>query len=279
MKIMLYILNFSLLVSGLSLLISCQDRTDYKSLPQTDASASAANTQDGSFLHETWDQLLKKHVKDGVVNYAGFQRDEEKLDAYLGQLNKTDFTKLSTNQALAFWINAYNAFTVKLILRKYPDIKSIKDIPNRWDEEVWPVNGKKYSLGQIEHEILRKKYNEPRIHFAINCASISCPDLYAEAYRADILDKQLTEVTKAFLNDESKGLKTEVGKTLTGGKKYIIHLSKICSWFSEDFERDGTTVVEYLKPYMPEDAQTFVSKHKDELSVDYLSYDWNLNGR
>ena len=133
-------------------------------------------------LHATWDKLLHKYVKDGRVDYNGFSRDIKVLDGYLEKLEKEDTSGYSPEEKLAFWINAYNAFTVKLILNHYP-IKSIRKISNPWGQRIWKAAGQILSLDYIEHKILRREFKEPRIHFAIVCASIGCPDLQNAAFR------------------------------------------------------------------------------------------------
>ena len=150
--------------------------------------------------HSQWDTLLKKHVgADGLVNYKGFLKDRSQLENYLKMLSENVPTAAwSTQELLAYYINTYNAYTVDLILDHYP-LKSIKDINGAWTKAIVPIGDKTLSLGGIENSILRKM-NEPRIHFAINCASISCPDLFNEAFTADKIDAQLNKVTRAFIN-------------------------------------------------------------------------------
>ncbi len=228
-------------------------------------------------LHAPYDRLLGAHVKDGMVDYAGLKKEEKGLDAYLETIGKTDPSRLSRNEQLALWINAYNAFTLKLILRKCP-VKSIKDIPSRWDTEEWTVGGKKYSLEHIEHKILRKM-GEPRIHFAIVCASKSCPDLASEAYLPGKIEEQLTAAAKRFLANKSKGLSTSMESGWFGGKKPVARLSKIFSWFSGDFERGSASVIDFVLPHAPEDAQKFIRANRKEIEVEYLNYDWSLNGK
>lgn len=159
--------------------------------------------------HQLWNELLEKHVsKNGNVNYKGFKQDQKDFYGYTYILKlmyeHESFKTLSKEEKLAFWINAYNAFTVDLILRNYP-IKSIKDIKNPWKQRHWKLGNKWYNLDEIEHQILRKM-NEPRIHFAINCASISCPKLQNKAFTPESLDTQLTNATKEFLSDTSKNI-------------------------------------------------------------------------
>jgi hypothetical protein len=152
--------------------------------------------------------LLVKYVRDGVVDYQGFKDEEKQLDAYLKRLEQTDTSKLSRDDQLAFYINAYNATTIKLILSRYPEIKSIWDLGSRilrwkspFKKKIVHVEGRTISLDDLEHGILRPRFKDPRIHFAVNCAAKSCPPLISEPYRGATLDAQLDASTRAFLND------------------------------------------------------------------------------
>ncbi len=158
---------------------------------------------------------------------------------------------------LAYWINAYNALTIDIILRN-PSVKSIKDIDNPWDQKLWKLGDNWYDLNEIEHKILRKM-NEPRIHFAIVCASISCPKLQNSAFIGSKLDMQLTAATKEFLNDPSKN-KLSINK---------LELSRIFKWFSQDFKQ-GQSLIDFLNKY----SDIGISQ---KASISYKDYDWNLN--
>ena len=219
--------------------------------------------------HSPWTELLSKYVEDnGLVNYNGMISEKSALEAYLETLSSNAPSDSWTeNEKLAYWINAYNAFTVKLIVDNYP-LKSIKDlnptisvptVNTIWAKSWFQIGGEDFSLDKIEHKILRKDFNEPRIHFAVNCASISCPVLRAEAYEADKIDRQLDEQARIFLNDPSRN-------TITAGK---IEVSKIFSWFGGDFKKDQT-LVEFIDRYVKEDLT-------DKTKVRFAKYDWNLN--
>ncbi|UII32093.1 DUF547 domain-containing protein [Fulvivirga ulvae] len=220
--------------------------------------------------HDIWDKLLQKHVdKAGWVDYKGFEEDSEILEQYLELLgsNAPDKKLWSEDEQLVYWINAYNAFTVKLIVDHYP-LKSIRDldpllsIPTLntvWHRKFFKIGGRKTSLDEIEHEILRKQFEEPRIHFAINCASYSCPPLRAEAYRADNINNQLNEQATLFINDP---LRNHI-------KENQVALSAIFDWFQEDFTQDGS-VIKYVNQY----SHTPISESAD---VEYLPYSWQLN--
>jgi hypothetical protein len=232
-----------------------------------------------STLHDPFDALLKKHVRDGVVDYRGLKSDERLLDGYLDHLGSADPESLGRDGRLTFWINAYNAFTLKLILNRYPGIESIKEIPrgDRWKARIWSVNGQKHSLDEIEHDILRKM-NEPRIHFAIVCASFSCPNLRSEAYTAERLDEQLASSARDFLSDPEKGLRYGEERGLIWGTKYVLRISAIFDWFEEDFEATAGSVLDFILDYAPDGAAQFIRAHRNEMKVEHLDYDWSLNG-
>lgn len=209
--------------------------------------------------HTAWTVLLKKYVdNEGNVDYNAFKNNEPELDSYLNNLAKNTPTKDWTkSEKLAYYINLYNAGTVKLILDNLPT-KSIKDIKKPWDIEWIKVGAKTYSLGQIEHDILRKM-NEPRIHFAINCASYSCPKLLNKAYTASNLEEELEKATVDFINDKKRNKLTD--------KK--LELSNIFKWYKNDFT-ETKSLIEYIQPYTKVKINT-------KASVNYLDYDWSLN--
>jgi len=217
--------------------------------------------------HQQWDKLLKKHVNAaGMVNYKGFQKDKAELDAYLRTLSETAPKKIkSKNDQKAFWINAYNAFTVSLILQHYP-VKSIKDIGGSiykintaWDIRFIRIDGEKYDLNNIEHKILRKKFDDPQIHFVIVCASVSCARLSRDAYTGDKLEAQLEAASKDFLNDKAKN-------NIRADKA---ELSKYFTWYKGDFTNEGS-LVDYINKY----SQT---KINNNTKINYVDYNWNLN--
>ncbi|MFO7743963.1 MAG: DUF547 domain-containing protein [Psychroflexus sp.] len=213
--------------------------------------------------HQQWEKLLKTYVNEkGNVDYKAFRENENKLDAYLDLLNKNPPEKSWTdNQKKAYLINAYNAFTVKLIIDNYP-LESIRDIggffSNPFSMEFAKIGGKGYSLDDIEKGMLLKM-GDPRVHFAVNCASESCPKLVNEAYVADKLDEQLNTASKSFVNsDKNKLSKTKV------------ELSKIFKWYASDFEKNGQSVIDFINQYSKE-------KINEDASISYLPYSWKLN--
>jgi hypothetical protein len=212
-----------------------------------------------AFDHAIFNDLLKKHVSsDGNVNYNGFKSDFKTLQSYIDLLKTYQpIDRWTKEDKFAYWINAYNALTIDLILRNYPT-KSIKDIKDPWDQRLWELGEKSYNLNDIEHEILRKM-NEPRIHFAIVCASVSCPKLQNEAFTALNLEEQLTNATKEFLKDTSKNELSENN----------IKLSKIFKWFKKDFEQNGS-LIDFFNQYSEVSVSNGAKKS-------YKDYNWDLN--
>ncbi|MGJ8548776.1 DUF547 domain-containing protein [Winogradskyella wichelsiae] len=212
-----------------------------------------------TFDHSTFNDLLQKFVSaDGNVDYKGLKSNYKTLQSYI-ELLKTNqpSDNWTKNDKLAYWINAYNALTIDLILKNYP-IKSIKDIKDPWDQRLWKLGTTWQNLNDIEHKILRSM-NEPRIHFAIVCASISCPKLQNTAFTASKLEDQLTNATKEFLADTTKN---ELSKEQ-------IKISRIFKWFKKDFETNGS-LIDFLNQYS--DVKISNSAKKS-----FKDYDWNLN--
>lgn len=232
--------------------------------------AEVSFAADGQLNQKPWAELLKKYVHNGVVDYAGFQRDETTLDRYLENLAAQTPEQLSRNAQYAFYVNAYNAWTVKMILSAYPGIKSIKDLggffKSPWEKPIVRVGTQTFTLDEIEHKKLRPRFKDPRIHFVVNCASISCPPLRSEPYDAKKLEAQLDDATRAFLNNP-------VNYRLEGSNFYV---SRLFKWYSEDFEDDAVGF--YLK-YAREDLKADIQAAGSALTVKYLNYDWRLNGK
>lgn len=212
-----------------------------------------------AFDHSAWNNLLKSYVDDkGLVNYKAFKNDPSDLRNYITALGTNmPNDRWTKADKLAYWINAYNALTVDLIIRNYP-LNSIKDIKNPWDQRLWKLGDKWYNLDEIEHQILRKM-DEPRIHFGIVCASYSCPKLLNEAYTASNLDAQLTKVTQEFLADTNRN----------NIEENEVNLSKIFQWFSKDFKSEGS-VIDFINQY----TSIRVSA---KAKIKYMDYNWDLN--
>ena len=221
-----------------------------------------------AITHEEWTSLLQKHVnKAGLVNYKGFIKDSMKLNAYLSKISaNAPANSWSKDEKMAYWINAYNAFTVKLITSNYP-VKTIKElgannpiifVNTAWDKKFFSIGNKSMTLNTIEFKII-KKFADARTHFAINCASISCPKLLDVAYEAKTLNAQLDQQGKAFLAD------TDKNKVSATNPK----LSSIFKWYSGDFEK-GQTKIAFINKYANPQINT-------NANLDYLDYNWNLN--
>ena len=212
--------------------------------------------------HKIWNELLTKHVgRNGVVNYLGFKGEKQKLISYINILQSNHPSSTwPKNEAKAYWINAYNAFTVKLILENYP-IESIMKINNgkAWDIKFIKIGKNTYSLNNIEHDILRPKYKDARIHFAVNCASVSCPKLSNKAFNSSSLEKHLNDMTMAFLNDASKNKIT--------AKE--VKISKLFEWYESDFKMNGS-VIDFINKYSKVQAEP-------DAKISYQEYNWNLN--
>ena len=243
---------------------------------------------EASFDHGPWSQLLQANVQilrggqASLVDYRSMQADEATLDQYLdalGGVGQDRFDQWPEAEQLAFLINAYNAWTVKLILSEYPDLVSIRDLGgflrSPWKRSFIPLLGQELSLDDIEHGLIRdaRRYREPRIHFAVNCASIGCPALRAEAYTGPQLAQQLQEQTAAFLADRSRNR--------VAGEQ--LQLSKIFKWYRGDFTR-GWQGYERLEDFLLDYAEALGLSAEQRLllasgamGIEFLDYDWNLN--
>jgi hypothetical protein len=251
---------------------------------------SANTVLAAEFDHSVWNGLLQNHVQminhgqASQVDYGGFLQKRAVLHTYLSQLSAVsanEFSTWSKPERLAFLINAYNAYTVDLILTRYPKLDSIKDLgsllQSPWKKSYVPLFGKMLSLDDIEHGMIRKPgdYNEPRIHFAVNCASIGCPGLLNEAYIGSKLEAQLETVTRAFLADRSRNR-----YNATTGR---LEVSKIFDWYREDFERGWKgwhKLDQFFTHYADSLTDTPEAKASiipGSIKIKFLDYDWALN--
>jgi hypothetical protein len=240
--------------------------------------------------HGVWNLLLKNHVRWNLnrtasqVDYVGFEKNRESLDQYLSSLtavSRAEFDRFSRDQQLAFLINAYNAFTIELILTGYPDIVSIKDLgsffSSPWKKKFFRLFGEPQNLDGIEHGLIRGsgRYNEPLIHFAVNCASIGCPALLDEAFVAEKLDQQLLKSTRSFLKDRPRNRFDTETNTLK--------ISSLFDWYDEDFSRgwrDYDSLQGFLRTYaewLTDDEEAAGLLGSEELKIEFLEYDWKLN--
>lgn len=235
-----------------------------------------------SFDHRyaAFGELLKQYESNGLVHYQSVQKSPELLNQVLaefGRVEKSDYENWKPDEQIAFWINAYNAAVIKAIVDHYPLEKglswkalaypsnSIQQIPNVWNQPALEVFGEQVSLNHIEHEILRKKFKEPGIHFALVCASLGCPFLRSEPYVTDKLNVQLNEQISAFLTDPKKFRYNPDADTL--------YLSPIFKWFKKDFERAGG-IRSFLRVHLPGGIGRSIS---EKTKIEWLDYDWSLN--
>lgn len=219
--------------------------------------------------HSAFGSLLKAHVKNGLVDYQGFKADEAALDVYLAYLANISPIDLDRSEQMAFYINAYNAWTIKLILMHYPGVESIKDLgtlfKSPWKKKFVRLDGELVTLDHIEHDILRPKFHDPRIHFAINCASKSCPPLLSEPFTGSRLDGQLDGAARRFINDPHSNY--QKGDTL--------YVSRIFKWFAEDFDHD---ILGFFRSYAVGKLAAQIADAGNPIKIKYLDYDWSLNG-
>jgi hypothetical protein len=219
------------------------------------------------FFHEAFDKLLRKYVVNGKVNYRNWVnnfQDRTALLNYIKEIGEARPDRFPKAEQKAFWINAYNALTLASVLEKYPlksvnyDFSHEEKAKGFWDRP-YPVGGAEYSLNQIENVILRPHFSDPRIHFAINCASLGCPPLQPRAFDASDLDTLLEDATRDFLNDRTKGV-------VWNSKSRKLALSPIFQWYAEDFG----AIPDFIARYRP-DIRDFNGK------IAFLMYDWSLN--
>ncbi len=228
-------------------------------LPNLETSATTID-------HSLFNNLLQTYVSNtGSVNYAGFVKDKNKLNSYIVSLTKVDVDNLSKNEKLAFWINAYNALTLNQIIENYP-ISSILKIADGkvWDQTLsYQFNGKTVTLNQIEKKILLgTDLFDARIHFAVNCAAMSCPNISNKAFTAANVQAMLTQNTKAALANQSQN-KIEKDK---------VSISMLFNWYKADFEKAEGSVLNFINKYSS-------TKVNNSTKIDYLEYNWKLNGK
>ncbi|NJO70998.1 MAG: DUF547 domain-containing protein [Oscillatoriales cyanobacterium RM1_1_9] len=234
------------------------------------------------FSYDDYGTVLETYVNNqGQVNYEALKANRQPLDAFnssLATLSPETFNNWSDPEKIAFWVNIYNSLTLQAIIDHYPT-KSIRDIPGVWKQLKFNVMGEELTLDQIEHEILRKEFNEPRIHMGLVCASVGCPVLRQEPFFGEQLDQQLNEQTQQFLAlNQNFQINPDAN---------IVKLSSIFKWFGEDFEptykvdnkfagnNKERAVLNFVSQYLDENQQAYLAQGK--YKVDYLDYDWSLN--
>ena len=239
-----------------------------------------ATTVSAEEQHVLFNSVLNKYVQNGRVNYKGLCKDPD-LAKYISYLESSDPEKITDQKVrLAFWINAYNAYTLKIICDHYP-VKSINDLHSGgtalghvfkttiWDKEIVVINHKATSLNNIEHKIIRPVFKDFRIHFALVCAAKSCPALRPEAYEGSKLDQQLDDQAKLFLSDGSKN-RFDVATQKAS-------ISKIFDWYQKDFGNDNSKVLVAISKYLPDQIRKSIQSAPDKWEVAYTNYDWDLN--
>jgi hypothetical protein len=257
-------------------------------LAMTACSAPAAELFDGAivseltegqqsgtatFDHSAFDELLKAHVRveQGQVDYVGLKADEARLDAYVQAIATVDLRTLGADEQHALLINAYNAYTLKLILEHYP-VGSIRDISNPWKTERYVVGSHTLSLDNIEHNLIRPIFKDPRIHFAVNCAAKDCPPLRAAAYTGAGLDAELEAATRAVLGS-SRFVRVD-------GDRLMV--TKLFEWYGGDFtdksfKGHAATIPAYVARYASPEVKSFIENRNNAPTVRFMDYDWSLN--
>lgn len=246
--------------------------------PVVDAVRKGIASGKGAFDHARWDSLVARYVDArGRVDYPGLQAERVALDAYLAAVATADVASLSGPEILALFINAYNACTVRLILDGAKDGRfpaSIRDLPDPWGRKTCAVGGEALALDTIEHGILRPIFRDTRVHAAVNCASRSCPALVPWAYRGDLIEEQLKGRMEAMVSSEDH-VRIEEGR---------LRVSSIFNWYKDDFvqgsfKNGAPTIPQYLRLYARADLRGRIEALGPTPRVEYLDYDWSLNGR
>jgi hypothetical protein len=240
----------------------------------TSVGASAA-AEGGPFDHGLFDRLLRSHVTKDGVDYAAFSRGAD-LGRYLEQLERAQPSSWPEAERLAFWINVYNAHTVHAVAVHRPS-KSIRDLvlPGRdgqpgtvWKAPLVRVGGRSFTLDEVEHDLIRKTFRDPRVHFALVCAAYSCPPLRAEAYSGAQLDRQLDDQAHRFLHGQAKGCRVDAANG-------VVYVSEIFAWYKEDFG-DDAAVGRYIARYLPETLERRVLE-SGRFRLVGIPFDWSLN--
>ncbi|HJO35124.1 MAG TPA: DUF547 domain-containing protein [Gammaproteobacteria bacterium] len=245
--------------------------------------ATAASAFDHAYAN--YDRLLVRHVRwianghASVVDYDGLKRQRTELDAVLKSFSVVDrgeFESWSRSEQMAFLINAYNGFTLQLILSRYPDLKSIRDLGSLlrspWKQTFFTLLGAPRALDWIEHDTLRPRYRDARVHFAVNCASLGCPALRPEPYVAAQLDAQLDDQQRRFLADRTRNR--------FNAADGVLHLSQIFKWYGEDFTAEGKSLKTWVGRHAEWLADTDADRQRlrgADYRIEHLSYDWMLN--
>lgn len=257
-------------------LASCAPKANLLDSPIVSKLEQGIASGESTFDHTGFDALLTQHVDAtaGRVDYAGLQRDRGKLDAYTGALGEAKLEQLPAREQQALLINAYNAYTLTLILDHYPTIASIRDVENPWKTAKYKVGGFTVSLDDIEHGLLRPLYRDERVHFAVNCASVGCPPLQPRAFTGEALDAQLTDAAKATLGSDRY-------LAVRGDK---LAVTKILEWYGSDFTDPSyrghkASIPAYVSQYAAPEVKRFIDDRGGAPKVTFMDYDWSLNDK
>lgn len=263
------LLAFGALVALLALSSSARTAVD-TTQPSGDPAPEEYQGSTESFSHAALDTVLQQHLRNGRVDYGALARHPAPLSRYLHAAASAQPDDWTREEQIAFWVNVYNARVLEGVIRR-PGLESVLDVGKilvvptlGFFRESFPVADRELSLNDIEHGILRERYQEPRIHFVLNCASLSCPILPERPLDADSLDIQLERATQRFLVDRERNRIDPAGR---------LELSAIFKWYGDDFKTSDGSVQAFIEKHWPE-KETFV----DDLPVHFLDYDWSLNG-
>ena len=257
-------------IGCLLLLSLCSILFLYHFRVEADSRTQQSLEEGPAFSHDLFDQILQEHVdENGRVNYTQLKANPEKFEAYLDLLAAANLTEWSYNEQLTFWINAYNALVIKGVIDHYPttSVRKVKLFNGFFSRLKFQAAGKTYTLNEIEHGILREEFPDPRVHFAIVCASFSCPPLWNSAYTVEMIEERLETATFNFIRNPEQ---VRIDRT-----KRSVYLSKIFKWYADDFKEGYDGVADFLSDYLPlEDAEFLAST---DVKFHYLNYDWTLN--
>lgn len=264
------------LIAALVLVLITQSTTTLEAKELSDIFNRHNPSSNKTINHTEFGKLLSSYVKRdktgvNLVNYKSLKKDQNTLKAYIASLSKLPISDYNKNEQFAFWANLYNAVTLDVVLNAYP-VKTIRDIDispglfsnGPWGKKLVTVENKQLSLNDIEHKIMRPIYKDPRVHYAVNCASFSCPNLRRQPFDGADLDKQLNDAAKDYINNP-RGAKIKNG---------ALHLSKIYSWYKKDFGTSNSALIAHIKRYA---EQPLRDQLKSSISIAGYNYDWKLN--
>jgi len=261
------------------LLLAVSGFTTFFGAPKSNLDSYWAQSQADSgeqIDHSLWQSVLDDYLVEddsgiNLIDYEGLQGDNDgRIASYINELSSIDPLNLDKPNQKSYWINLYNALTVRLVVENYP-IQTITELGESllsrgpWNDKLLQINGRALSLNHIEHRILRPLFNDYRIHFAVNCASIGCPNLSPRAFTAENIEDHLTQLTVAYVN-HPRGLRFENGQ---------LHLSSIFHWYQDDFAEDEQGLLDAISRYTDDETSARIKNYQGNIAFDY---DWKLNG-